>query len=437
MNSADNNLYSKYQKWAAKSEECAQLGMRVVGMAAKIVSNTFIPSHDSIVNDGGDFVLTAMVGIIDPPRPEAIIAVKEAQEAGITVKMITGDHPTTAYAISNKLGISTTAGVVTGNQLDAVINNREEFDRIVLNIDVFARTTPEHKLRIVESLRRQGIVCSMTGDGVNDAPALKAANIGVAMGITGTEVAKNAANVIITDDNFAAIVDAVKIGRNTYSNLVKIITFVLSVNGGQAFSVLTALVIGIPIPVTALQILWVNMLISVTLGIQLAFDQPDEFIMKLLPRRIDKRIFGRLLSWRVGLASVLMVLVVIGIYHWENHRIHDDVYLRTCSVNAMVVSQSFYIFNCRHLRTNISLSKMFLENKLIYVGLAAVGIFQAVFTYTSPFQYLFDVKSIDGESWGKIVFLSLCLFLIVEAEKYISNLLKQQLHTPVPTTDDS
>jgi magnesium-transporting ATPase (P-type) len=364
-----------------------------------------------------------LLGIVDPPRPEAIDAVREAQRAGIIVKMITGDHPSTALAISDRLGLRTTEGVVTGAQLDVLLRdaNTAELDKTVLRTDVFARTTPEHKLRIVESLRRQHIVCSMTGDGVNDAPALKAANIGVAMGITGTEVAKEAANMIITDDNFATIVDAIRIGRTTYGNLIKIITFVLSVNGGQAFSVLGALVIGVDVPITALQILWVNMLISVSLGIELAFDKSEAHIMTQRPRHVDKRIFGRLLRWRVGFASLLFVCVVLGIYHWEQQRKgYDVVYLRTCSVNAMVISQAMYIFNCHDLRRNVSLSKMFLENWLIYVGLLLVGIFQAVLTYTRPFQLVFEVTAIDGVSWGKILLLSMALFLVVEVEKAVS-----------------
>lgn len=192
--------------------------MRVLGLAFKIVPDDIVLANE--MANSTEFIMAALVGIIDPPRPEAIIAVKHAQEAGITVKMITGDHPVTALAIGKTLGLKTQAdrGAVTGAELDRLLESEqlEAFDDIVLNNDVFARTTPEHKLRIVQSLQRQGKVCSMTGDGVNDAPALKAANIGVAMGITGTEVAKDAANMIITDDNFATIVDAIRVGRCTY-----------------------------------------------------------------------------------------------------------------------------------------------------------------------------------------------------------------------------
>lgn len=259
--------------WLSQADALAARGMRVLGLAFKIVE----PSAPAFTTDAlteadifqhGVFTMSCLAGIIDPPRAEAIVAVKYAQEAGMAVKMITGDHPTTALAIGKQLGIhnnpdfvscggtAATMKAITGNDLDKALaeDTTATFDDIVIQNNVFARTSPEHKLQIVQSLQRQNVICSMTGDGVNDAPALKAANIGVAMGITGTGVAKDAAKMIITDDNFATIVDAVRIGRCTYHNLIKVLAFVLPTNGGQAFSIVMALIINIEVPITALQV---------------------------------------------------------------------------------------------------------------------------------------------------------------------------------------
>ncbi|RYG67885.1 HAD family hydrolase, partial [archaeon] len=229
------------EMWLSKSETLARQGMRVLAFAFKVLSTAYTTENRSLLDEihhhAGEFTLICLVGIMDPPRPEAIEAVRCAQEAGITVKMITGDHPGTAKAIGQMLGLRLSDRVIIGRELD---QHMDELDRIVREYDIFARTTPEHKLRIVQSLQSQDNICSMTGDGVNDAPALKAANMGVAMGIAGTEVAKDAAAMIITDDNFATIVQAIKVGRSTYRNLIKTLVFVLPTNGGQAMSVIIA-----------------------------------------------------------------------------------------------------------------------------------------------------------------------------------------------------
>jgi len=413
---------SEKASWLEKAEGLAGQGMRVLALAYRVVPASYVLGDALIPSAAERFQVSCLVGIIDPPRAAAITAVAVAQSAGIVVKMITGDHPVTAQAVGSVLGLKgTRRSAVTGAELDEVmLRSMEDFDRVVLLNDVFARTTPEHKLRIVESLRRQGFVCSMTGDGVNDAPALKAANIGVAMGITGTEVAKDAANMIITDDNFATIVEAIRIGRCTYANLIKIIAFVLPTNGGQAFSIIAALIIGVAVPITALQILWVNMVTSVTLGVVLAFDKPDRSVLEDKPRRSDKPIFGHLLTWRVISVTTMLILAVLGIYRWELHRHQSQEYLRTCSVNTLVAAQIGYIFNCRDVRRSTDLAGMFGGNKFLYVGIALIIACQVLFTYAPPFQYVFETKPIDGESWGKIILLGVCVFLAVEADKWIN-----------------
>ena len=423
------SAFEKY--WLDLATTSATRGMRVIGLAYRIVPLDFV--FDGHLKPCSGFTMTGLVGIMDPPRPEAIIAIKQAQEAGICVKMITGDHPVTAHAIGQMLGLNVSRGrdvesggsvsAVTGNDLDQlIISSMSAFDEVVMTNDIFARTTPEHKLRIVQSLQRQGCVCSMTGDGVNDAPALKAANIGVAMGITGTEVTKDAANVVLTDDNFATIVEAIRIGRCTYTNLVKIITFVLPSNGGQAFSIMGALIIGVPVPITALQILWVNMITSVTLGLVLAFDEPSADILTQMPRRKDKKLFGRFLTWRLVFVTAVLTIAVLGVFQWEKRRFDSLDHLRTIAVNTLSIAQIGYVLNCRNLRNTVSVRELLSGNKWLYVGIFAVLVFQMLFTYAPPLQYVFQTANMDGESWGKIILVALIVFLLVEGEKCLSAL---------------
>eukprot|EP00981_Chlorochromonas_danica_P012726 scaffold5350_cov178-Ochromonas_danica.AAC.4 len=411
------------QQWITKAGELASRGMRVLGMAYAIV-----PKDTNVVElmaaNPTNFTMLSLAGIMDPPRAEAITAVRDAQQAGITVKMITGDHPMTATAIGKMLGLNIPEGshAVTGADLDRLINHQEEFDQVVMINDVFARTTPEHKLRIVQSLQRQGRVCSMTGDGVNDAPALKAANIGVAMGITGTEVAKDAANMIITDDNFATIVHAIRVGRCTYNNLVKILAFVLPTNGGQAFSIIMALIIGFDVPITALQILWANMITSIALGLVLAFEPAHDSIMTLPPRRPNKFIFGRFLTWRVIFVSALLTIAVIGSYQFEKSRLGSTAKLRTIATNTLCMGQATYLFNCRNLRRHSSPKALLSGNRIIFLGIGVVGAFQAIFTYASPFQFVFHSAALDGQSWGWIFLWAVLIFIVVELEKSVAKL---------------
>jgi magnesium-transporting ATPase (P-type) len=467
------------QNWGNAAKNLAKQGMRVLGLAYKILpasGSSPINLKDELTAYPHSFVMTSIVGIADPPRPDAIVAIKQAQQAGIIVKMITGDNPFTAVAVGNMLGLQNNRHgkpfsaktfrpeqhennvkellAITGVELDNIlstdhtpnqtlegvkrheeVDDRENPQRLlhekdttdelfaetVSKYDIFARTTPEHKLLILQSLQRQGFVCSMTGDGVNDAPALKAANIGVAMGITGTEVAKDASKMVLLDDNFACIVDAIRIGRGTYENLIKILCFVLPTNGAQAFSIIAALIIGTEIPITALQILWVNMVTSVTLGLVLAFEPIDEDVMFRQPRKPNKRIFGKFLTWRIIFITVIFVIVILGNFHWEkvSRSINDIHELRTIAVNTLSVLQIGYLFNCRSLRKPRIL-KLFYGNKVVYFGVFSVAALQALFTYAPFMQFVFSTKSIDAIAWGKIVFWGVVVFLLVEIEKYYS-----------------
>ena len=452
--------------WQAKGESLASRGMRVLGLAYRVLPPIGHPhatpssavdalAEEDIFTGRQDFTMWSLVGIIDPPRPEAIVAVHHAQEAGIAVKMITGDHPVTALAIAKQLGIHrnpmlfgeqvprsvrartisrarsrSRAGTIddfcaiTGTELDIALNTSETaFDELVISNHVFARTTPEHKLKIVQSLQRQRVICSMTGDGVNDAPALKAANIGVAMGITGTGVAKEAAKMVVTDDNFATIVEAVRIGRCTYHNLVKVLAFVLPTNGGQAFSIIMALVIGLEVPITALQILWVNMVTSITLGLVLAFEKPHPDIMHTPPRRSNKPVFGKFLAWRLFFVTVVLVFAVLGNFHWEKISNPNFSYrqLRTLAVNTLSVCQVAYLFSCRNLRTLAGPYRTFVEDsREIWMGILCVAGFQALFTYCEPFQEIFQTEGLDGWAWGRCFVFGAATYLVIEMEKIFS-----------------
>lgn len=472
---------AEQRAWMERSAQLAAQGMRVLALAYKIVdlpspegrSYQSTPEADEKMKEAESsiastqlseellstthptgFKLLALLGILDPPRPDAIVAIQQAQAAGITVKMITGDHPITACAIGKLLGIvntnnsssdiesKSTVPAITGADLDCL--NEHELDHLVLHQNIFARTTPEHKLRIVQSLQRRGCVCSMTGDGVNDAPALKAANIGVAMGIAGTEVAKDAANMILIDDHFATMVDAIRVGRATYSNLMKILVFVLAADGGQALSLILALIIGLEMPIEALQILWVNMVTSISLGTVLAFEPPHSQVMQLPPRAPHKRIFGSFFTWRLLFVSLVFVATVLGNFYWEAERIQDDAsihnlsknqihYLRTVAVNTLVSCRIGYLFSCRYMRSSVFLRPPFsTENEpgwiralcegniALHRGIWLCVILQMLFTYAPPLQYVFRTKNLDGMSWMKIIVLGIITFIVIEIEKIVS-----------------
>ncbi len=490
------------KKWKDGAVSLAKNGMRVLGLAYKIIpipeDSSSISLKEEICSHPDCFKISCMIGIVDPPRPAAIEAIKKAQRAGIVVKMITGDHQITALAIGKMLGlqnnkhsenavhppsgVSSTAHeiykrkraasivisrevvpegivleqevgtgveepheeedllVVTGVELDNILNSTTStlnivsavqlvlpqrdkeaiFDEIVATYDVFARTTPEHKLLIVKSLQRQGFVCSMTGDGVNDAPALKAANMGVAMGITGTEVAKEASKMILLDDNFASIVEAIRIGRCTYQNIIKILCNALPCNFAKAFSIVVAVLIGIEIPITALQILWVNLIGGIALGMVLALEPIDDSVLFHKPRNPKKRVFGRFLGWRIIFITVSFVAIIIGNFEWEKHRGITDVHeLRTIAVNTISFLQIGYVFCCRSLRKP-RIMKAFYGNNYVYLGAMVVVGIQAMFTYAPFMQYVFHTKGVDGIAWAKFFFWGFIAFFIVEIEKYIS-----------------
>jgi len=338
-------------------ENMAAKGLRVLAMAGKKMAPEISEIYHADLADG--LIFLGLQGMIDPPRPEAVAAVKICQAAGIRVKMITGDHPLTASAIARQVGLynlGSTQGdgapVLTGAELEK-LSDSEFIDRAEDTV-VFARATPEQKLRLVEALQARGQVVAMTGDGVNDAPALKRADIGVAMGITGTEVAKEAADMVLTDDNFSSIEAAVEEGRGVFDNLVKFITWTLPTNLGEGLVILTAIFLGVTLPILPVQILWINMTTAGFLGLALAFEPKEPGIMLRPPRQPNAPILSHSMIFRITLVSFLMLGAAFGIFSWELSGGATLAQARTAAVNAFVMVELFYLFNCRSLRLPVT-----------------------------------------------------------------------------------
>ena len=365
----------------------------------------------------GGLSLLGVVGIIDPPRGDAISAILQCQAAGMRVKMITGDHALTARVIGAQMGIGDGTTAVTGHELAAM--GYEQLQKIVRDVDVFARVSPEHKLRLVEALQANGEVIAMTGDGVNDAPALKRADIGVAMGIKGTEVAKEAAEMVLTDDNFASIAHAVEEGRTVYDNIKKAITFILPTNAGEAGTIIAAIALGRVLPITPVQILWVNMITAVTLALSLAFEPPEARMMQRAPRDPREPFLSSLLIRRIVLVSAILVAGTFGLFAWERLNGASVEIARTVAVNTLVMFEVFYLLNTRYLTDPVLSSEGILGNSYVLVAIGMVTLFQLLFTYTLPMQNLFATTGIDFLSWVCIIMVAASLFFLVEMEKYL------------------
>jgi magnesium-transporting ATPase (P-type) len=296
--------------------------------------------------------ILGLFGLIDPPRDEAIQAVENCRNAGIRVKMITGDHALTATAIGEQIGLQTAGGAITGQVLDTMDEDQLQFQ--VQKTDIFARVSPEHKLRLVTALQANGEVAAMTGDGINDAPALKRADVGVAMGLKGTEAAKEAAEMVLADDNFASIAHAVEEGRTVYDNIKKTLAFILPTNGAQAGIIIASVMMGISLPITPIQILWINMVTAVTLGLSLAFEPPEGDIMHRPPRSPKEPLLTQLLIWRIIFISAIMVIGTLGLFLWDQFHGETLKMARTTAVNTLIFFQIFYLINTRYLRTSVT-----------------------------------------------------------------------------------
>jgi magnesium-transporting ATPase (P-type) len=400
--------------WHARMEEAAARGMRLLALAVR--NETAMALNFSDIEDGG-FALLAVLGLADPPREEAIQAVADCRSAGIRVKMITGDHAATALAIGKQLGLGEAVRATTGAEIETL--DDAQLRDVVAQTDIFARASPEHKLRLVEALQSLGHVTAMTGDGVNDAPALRRADVGVAMGRKGTEAAKEAAEMVLADDNFASIAHAVEEGRTVYGNLKKAIVFILPTNAAQAGMVLIAILLGLTLPITPVQILWVNMVSAVTLALALAFEHPEPEAMHQPPRSPSEPLLTRFMLWRVVFVTVFLVAGSLGLFLWELERGVPIEIARTAAINALVMGEIFYLFNCRRLTAPVVGWSGFFGNRAVLIAIGILIVLQGLFTYLPVLQTLFATAALDLAAWGRIFLFGLIVYSVVEIEKAV------------------
>ncbi len=401
--------------WQTRMQQLATGGQRLLAIAFRPAETGQRELHFSSVDVG--LTLLGIVGIMDPPREEAIRAVDQCHSAGIQVKMITGDHGVTAVAIGAAMDIGDGHTVLIGRALEAM--TPEQLQRRVREVDVFARTSPEQKLQLVTALQANGEVVAMTGDGVNDAPALKRADVGIAMGRKGTEVAKEAAEMVLADDNFASIAHAVEEGRTVYDNLKKAILFILPTNGGEAFTLIAAILLGQALPITPVQILWVNMVTAVTLAVALAFETPEAGVMRRSPRDPREPILSPFMIWRIMFVSLILVAGTFGLFLWERAQGAPEALARTIAVNTLVIFEIFYLFNSRYI-TGSSVSWQGLTgNRVALLAVGVLVILQLGFTYWQPMQVLFDTAPVSLEEWIRIIGVAVTVFVLVELEKTV------------------
>jgi calcium-translocating P-type ATPase len=411
---ADGNALLNRDHFMKASDQLAAQGERVLALAwlenPGLKATTFGPA-DLPKN----LVLLGLIGLLDPPRKEAIEAVTECHGGGIRVTMITGDHKITAAAIAKMLGIGDGRTAVTGAEIEEM--NEAALQETVQNVDVFARASPEHKLRLVKAIQANKQIVAMTGDGVNDAPSLKKAEIGVAMGIKGTEVTKEAAGMILADDNFASITAAVKEGRTVYNNIEKAILFMLPTNVAQALVIAVAILFGFTMPITAPQVLWVNMVTSVALGLVISFEPHELDVMLRPPRAVDRPILTGFGIWRVVFVGLALLTYTLLAFFWMKSQGASDQLARTVAVNAITIGQIFYLLNSRYLLDSSLSLKAHLGNKYLPLGIGAVIILQLLFTYAPPLQALFDNEAVPLRVWPWLFVGGLVFFLVVELEK--------------------
>lgn len=403
----------------SKVEQMASEGLRVLALARKITAKKNLEVEDCL----SGLTFLGLQGMIDPPRTEAIAAVRSCHKAGIMVKMITGDHAITATEIARQLNIGQEKGAsetnpvtLTGKELEKLTD--EELIAAAEKTSVFARVAPEQKLRLVEALQARHHVVAMTGDGVNDAPALKQADIGIAMGITGTDVSKEAADMVLTDDNFASITRAVEEGRRIFDNLVKFITWTLPTNGGEGLVILAAIFSGVTLPILPVQILWVNMTTAILLGLMLAFEPGEPDIMDYPPREPNSPILTGILIARILMVSFLMLAAVFTIFTWQKYQGYPLAEARTVAVNLFVMIELTYLFNCRSLTKSMFKIGIF-TNPWVLFGSAAMIILQLFYTYSPVMNRIFGSQPISVSDWLMIIAVSIAIYAVVGAEKWL------------------
>jgi magnesium-transporting ATPase (P-type) len=408
--------------WGARVDELSDQGLRVLAAAQRPAESD--REELRLADLDGDLVLVGIVGILDPPRPEATEAVAEAKRAGIQVKMITGDHAGTATAIGRQMGIIDPSDpasrdhathAITGRELDEASD--DDLRDIVERYDTFARVSPEHKLRLVQALQANGEVVAMTGDGVNDAPALRRADVGVAMGIKGTEATKEAAEIVLADDNFATIERAVEEGRRTFDNIQKSVAFLLPTNGAQSLVLLTAVLLGLPLPLEPVQILWVNLIAAVTLSLALAFEPAEPDVMLRAPRVPGSAIIDRRALTKIVVASLLIGGVTLTVYFVARAQGTAEAERQTLAVTMLAMGQVGYLFNCRNLRGSSLRRELLFSNRAVWLSVAALLLFQGLFVYAPIMHTLFGSAPLPVTGWGITLAASAAIFLVVEGVK--------------------
>ena len=400
--------------WHERVEAAAATGERLLAVArAEMPGGAEQLDADRLPED---FQLLGMVGLQDPPRPEAVHAVRECQQAGIGVKMITGDHAATAAAIGAELGLRAEHPLV-GSEIEAL--DDEQLREAATATDVIARASPEHKMRLIAALQAQGQYVAMTGDGANDAPALKAADIGVAMGGRGTDAAREAADLVLTDDNFATIERAVERGRVVYDNIKKSLVFLIPTNGGQASVILLSILFAITMPITVAQILWINMVSAVTLALALAFEPAEPGVMRRPPQPQQQPLMTRPLIIRVATVSAMMAAITLIAFQWELSQGSAEEVARTAAVNALVCGEIFYLFNARRFTESALTRDTLTGNRVVWLVIGILVVLQLLLTYLPLLQGIFDTAPLPASSWGFILLLGIGMFLAVELEKLI------------------
>lgn len=401
--------------WLQQIEELASRGERVLALATRSLPC----AHEDLVFDDARHGLTllGLVGLIDPPREEAIEAVRQCRSAGIRVVMITGDHAATAQAIARQLGLSDDPRSLTGTALDTL--DEAGLRKALKQVTVFARANPEHKLRLVRALQADGGVIAMTGDGVNDAPALKQADVGVAMGQKGTAVAKEAAEIVLADDNFASIAAAVREGRTVYDNLRKVIAWTLPTNVGEVLAIIFAVMFALPLPITPVQTLWVNMVTSVALGLVLAFEPTEPGTMQRPPRPARASIISGFMLWRIVFVSVLFMLAAFGVFFDALRRGLPVEVGHTLVVNVIVVLEIFYLFAVRYVHGTSLTLRGVIGTPPVLIGVITITLAQFAVTYVPFLNEVFGTRPVQLHDGLMIVAAGVIFLLVIEAEKRI------------------
>ncbi|KCZ99067.1 cation transport ATPase [Hyphomonas polymorpha PS728] len=401
--------------WQQVGSDIAGQGMRVLALAERRLDTA--PDVFAPAVLGESLVLLGLVGLIDPPRAEAIEAVASCHKAGIAVKMITGDHAGTAAAIGRQIGLLNPDTVLTGADLDMISD--AQLQELIERTNIFARTSPEHKLRLVTALQARGLSVAMTGDGVNDAPALKRADAGIAMGRKGSEAAKEAADLVLADDNFASIVAGIQEGRTVYDNIKKVISWTLPTNAGEAATILVALVFGFALPMTPIQILWINLITATTLGLALAFEPTEKSTMSRPPRPRNEPLLTGGLVWHIVLVSMLFLAAVYGMYIYAVDRGYSNEVARTIALNTLVVLEIFHLFFIRNI-CGTSLTWAAVKGaRFVWFAVLTVTAAQFAVTYIPAMQEIFGTAPVSLFDGAVIIAVGAAFFAIIETEKQI------------------